>query len=213
MAIPYDQPTIVLGGESILFGYGLDWNETIGARLQALSGVRTATIAVDAYGTDQALLRLRQELPRFARPVAVVMPFVPRLLDRNLDQDRPHLDSKLRWHPGRGPSFRLVELARRAIRYRSTASIAEGVRMTRAALAETIRLAVRRGAKPLILVPQYLPETQRERAIRLAVLDQAAIPYLLVPIPPEWRNRQDGHPNPRGAAAIAQAVDRALARR
>jgi hypothetical protein len=210
MATDFTRPTILLAGESIVFGYGLDWSETIGAQLQALTGVDTATIAINAQGTDQALLRLRRELPRFKRPVAIVMPFMSRLFDRNLDLDRPHLDSGLRWHQGSRPQLRLVELARRVFRYRSRQSIAEGLALTRAALKATIRLAEARGARPVILVPQFLPEADQERLIRHELLDQANIPYLLVAIEPGWRNPGDGHPNPQGARVLAAAIADAL---
>jgi hypothetical protein len=135
---------------------------------------------------------------------------MPRLFDRNLDRDRPHLDAGLCWHPASPPPLRLVELARRVLRYRSTAAIREGTLMTRRALEAEIALARARGAKPIVLVPQFLPEEPRERAIRHDVLDAAGIPYLLVPIEPAWRNPRDGHPNPRGARVIAEAVAAAL---
>ena len=209
--LDFARPTILLAGESILFGYGLDWPDTIQARLGALTGVQVANLSVDAYGTDQSVLRLHRELPRFARPQAVVILFTPFLLDRNLDRDRPHLDASLRWHAAEPPSFRLVELGRRLIRYRSEARIEDGVAMTRAALAAGLADARRRGARAIILVPQFLPEDESERAVRRRVLDEAHLPYLLVPLAPDWRLTIDRHPNPRGAQAIATALARWLA--
>ena len=50
-------------------------------------------------------------------------------------------------------------------------------------------------------------------AIDSQLLDAAGIPYLLVPVKPEWRNPADGHPNPRGAQAIAHALGLALSGR
>ncbi|MGZ3266485.1 MAG: hypothetical protein ACXU6Y_12335, partial [Croceibacterium sp.] len=73
-----------------------------------------------------------------------------------------------------------------------------------------IALVRARGAKPIVLVPQYLPEDARERAIRHAVLDGAGISYLLVPIQPGWRSPRHNHPTPRGSRAIAEAVAAAL---
>jgi hypothetical protein len=208
-----DQPTFVFAGESILLGYGLPWPETIPARVQASTGVQSANLSVNAYATDQILMRLRRELPRFRRPVAVVVPFVPMLFDRDLDTDRPHLDARLRWHAGRPPPLRLVELARRVLRYRSEAAIAEGVTTTQAVLRATIALARARGAQALIVVPQFQPEDPSERAIRLRVLDAGHIPYLLVPLDARWRLAADRHPDARGAEAIAAAVARRLAAR
>jgi hypothetical protein len=115
-------------------------------------------------------------LPRFEHPVAVVVPFMARLFDRNLDRDRPHLDPALRWHAGDKPPLRLVELARRATRYRGRGSIEEGVAMTRAALRASLALARARGARAIVLVPQFLPEEDGEREVRREVLDEATSP-------------------------------------
>lgn len=209
-ALDLAKPTIVFAGESLVFGYGLDWPDTIPAQVQAITGVQAANIAVNAHAIDQTYLRLRVELPRFQHPVALVVPFMARTFDRNLDRDRPHLDAGLGWHPAEPPPFRLVELARRVTRYRSTDSIAQGVAMTRAAIARIFALARARGARPLLLVPQFLPESEREREVRRDVLDSAHIPYLLVPVPAEERSPTHGHPDPRGARRIAEAVAAAL---
>jgi hypothetical protein len=208
----FARPTIVFAGESITLGYGLQWPETIPAQVQALTGVQSVNMGVNAHATDQILMRLHRELPRFAHPIAVVIPFVSCLFDRNLDTDRPHLDADLRWHPGDRPSFRIVELARRAVRYRSGRAIAEGTAMTRRAIKAMIAMARRRGARALVVVPQFLPESYREAQVRRAVLDGGGIPYLLVPVPAEWRFPVDRHPTPAGARAIALRVAAALAR-
>ena len=206
----FDRPTIVFAGESIMFGYGLEWPQTVPAQVEALTGVQAANVAVNAHATDQTYLRLVRELPRFHRPVAAVIPFMSVLFDRNLDTDRPHLDSHLRWKAGSGPPLRLVELARRVTRYRSRDAIGEGVAMTRAVLRASLRLAARRGARALVVVPQFLPEQKQERAVRRAVLDEAGIPYLLVPLRPDMRSPGHGHPNPAGARALALAIAAAL---
>lgn len=206
------RPTILFAGESILFGYGLEWEETIPARVQATTGIQAANLSVNAHATDQSFLHLRRELPRFRRPVAVVIPFVPMLFDRMLDEDRPHLDAALRWHDGKPPPLRLVELARRVLRYRGEEAIAGGVATTQAVLRATIALARARGAATLVVVPQFQPEDPSERRVRMRVLDAAHIPYLLVPLDPGWRLAADRHPNDRGAEAIAAAISRALAR-
>jgi len=207
----FGRPTILFAGESVIHGYGLQWGETIGAQVQAMTGIAIANIAVNAHATDQTYMRLRRELPRFAHPVAVIVPFVPLLFDRNLDQDRPYLDSSLRWHAAHPPELRLVELGRRILRYRSEEAVDEGVATTQAVLRATIALARARGAQSLIVVPQFLPEEPTETAIRRRVLDAAHLPYLLVPLDPAWRLAVDRHPDPRGARVIAAAVARALA--
>lgn len=206
----FRRPTIVFAGESIVFGYGLDWPETIPAQVQAMTGLEAADIAINAHATDQIYLRLRRELPRFAHPVAVVIPFMPRLLDRNLDGDKPHLDSALRWHAAGPPPIRLVELARRLLRYRNPADVARSEATTSAVLKGAIAAAEARGARAIVLVPQYLPEEPIERRIRQDVLDRAGIPYLLVPIPPQWRSPTHYHPTPEGARRIAERISEEL---
>jgi lysophospholipase L1-like esterase len=101
-------------------------------------------------------------------------------------------------------------MARRVTRYRSSEAIEQGTEMTRAALARIFALAKARGARPLLLVPQFLPESEREREVRRDVLDAAHIPYLLVPVPAAERSPSHGHPDPRGARRIAEAVAAAL---
>jgi len=211
--IDFQRPTVIFAGESIMFGYGLEWPDTMAAQFERMTGIGAANIAVNAHATDQTLLRLRQELPRFGHPLAVVIPFVPVIFDRNLDRDRPYLDATLHWHPGDPPPLRIVEIARRALRYRSTRSIREGVAMTQAALREAMALARARGAEPLVLVPQHRPEKPRETAVRRMVLDAGHIPYLLVWLPHDWRNPIDSHPDPRGARALAAAIAKALEER
>jgi hypothetical protein len=208
--LDFTRPSIIFGGESIAYGYGLEWAETAPAQLEAMTGVQTANVAVNAFGTDQAYLRLKSELPRFARPTAVVILFTPFLLDRNLDRDRMHLDARLRWNRAESPPLRLAELARRFLRYRGETRIAEGVTMTRNVLRATLDLARSRGAKAIILVPEYVPEDPLERSIRRRVLDEAGLPYLFVPLDPAWQIPGDRHPDPRGARAIAAAIAGAL---
>ena len=83
--------------------------------------------------------------------------------------------------------------------------------MTQRALKAQIALVETRGARAIILVPQFLPEEPRERAIRREVLDDAAIPYVLAPVRADWRSPLHGHPDPRGSRAIAEVVVDALA--
>ena len=52
-------------GESVMFGKGLTWEESIPAQVGAMLGKQSANLAVDGYGNDQAYLRVQAELPRF----------------------------------------------------------------------------------------------------------------------------------------------------
>jgi hypothetical protein len=208
--VDLDKPSVIFTGESIIFGHGVTWDQSIPGQVQRLTGLQSADIAVEAYAPDQAYLRLRAELPRFRRPVAVVTIFIPPLFGRVLADDRPHLGPGLTWLPeSRGPRLSIV--ARRLIPYHSRKDIGRGVRLTREIYAATLAAARERGAVPIILVPTYLPEPAAVRAIRLGVLDEAGIPYLEVPIYPAWRLPRDKHPDARADLVIAKAIVARLA--
>src|SRR5215831_1222981 len=81
--VDLDRPTMIFVGESVMFGEGLAWDETIPARVGSAMGIQTANLAVHGYSTDQAYLRLEQELPRFLQPRAVVTLFMAALFGRN----------------------------------------------------------------------------------------------------------------------------------
>ena len=203
--VDLDRPTIVFAGESVVQGHGLTYDESAPAQVAAMTGVQTANVAVGGYATDQIYLLLKSELPKFRRPVAVVVLFMPSLFHRNMDTDRPHLTPGLVWTPvPRQP--RLIELARRLVPYRSDADIAAGVTATQDELRGVVALARARGAVPLIIVPQLGPETNEERAIRRRVLDAAGLPYVLAPLDAAWVLPHNRHPDAHGAAVIARAV-------
>jgi hypothetical protein len=199
------RPTIVFTGESIMVGERLTWDESIPAQTGAIMGLRSANVAVSGFANDQAYLRLQAELPRFQRPVAVVTLFSPFLFDRNLNDDRPHLDPGLIWQP-RVNHWRLGTIARFLVPYRTDEKIERGVTVTREVLRSTIELARALGAVPIIVVPQFTPEGSEEREIRNRVLDEAGLPYVWVELDASWRVSGDPHPDARAAHAIAVAI-------
>ena len=204
--VDFNAPTIVMTGESVIVGLKLNWPDTIGAQLSDILDVPSANIAIPGLATDQAYLRLSKELPRFWRPVAVVSLFTPSLFDRNLDDDRPHLGPGLAWLPP-VQHWRLARMLERTIHYRSDAEVERGIAVTREVLAATVRMARSRGAVPLIVVPEFGPETAREQELRQRILDEAHLPYVLVTLEdPEDRVDNDGHPNANGANTIAEAI-------
>jgi len=203
-AVDTERPTIIFGGESVMFGEGLRWDETIPAQVGAMLGVQSANLAVHGYGTDQVYERLRQELPRFRRPVAVVTLFMTAIFGRNLDDDRPYLDADLAWHPAQ-PAPRIVSLAALLVPYRRDETVDAGVATTRAVLRATVELARARGAPALVVVPIFGLEDESERALRRRIVD-AGIPSLAVTLDPGWRLAWNLHPNARAAHAIAAAV-------
>jgi hypothetical protein len=204
-AVDADRPTILFTGESIVTGYGLHWEETIPAQTGAMLNLQSANMAVHGYANDQAYLRLKAELPRFRRPVAVVSLFTPALFARNLGDDKPYLGPDLQWHPAIH-RLRLSALFRFAVPYRSQAEIEQGILATRAVLAATAELARQRHALALVVDPQFGPEQPVETMLRRRILDEAGIAYLRVPLDPAWRLKGDLHPGPQAARAIAAAI-------
>lgn len=200
-----ERPTILFTGESVMFGEGLTWEETIPAQVGTMMGMQTANLAVHGYGNDQAYLRLQAELPHFRQPVAVVSLFMTALFGRNLDQDRPHLGPGLVWLPAEQRP-RLSSLAKLIVPYRADTTVERGVTTTRQVLCATTDLAGARGAIPLLVVLQFGHEEEPERALRRRILDDASIPYVLVEIDSSWRLPWDRHPNARAARAIATAI-------
>ena len=203
------RPAILFTGESIVAGYGLNWEETIPAQLSAMLNIPSVNMAVHGYANDQAYLRLKAELPRFRRPVALVSLFTPALFARNLGDDRPHLGPDLKWHPAIH-RLRLSALFRFAVPYRSQAEIERGIQATRAVLAATAQLARRHHAVALVVDPQFGPESPVETMLRRRILDEGGISYLRVQLDPRWRLEGDLHPGPQAARAIAAAIARRL---
>ncbi|HYX27712.1 MAG TPA: hypothetical protein VE863_04035 [Pyrinomonadaceae bacterium] len=209
--IDFDRPTIVFTGESIMVGERLTWDESIPGQVSAITGLQSANVAVSGYANDQAYLRLQTELSRFQRPVAVVTLFSPFLFDRNLNDDRPHLGAGLTSLPPFN-YWRLTRIFKFLAPYRSDETIERGVKVTSEVLRSTIEMARARGAVPIIVVPQFIPEEPEEREIRNRVLDEAGLPYVWVELDASWRVPGDPHPDVRAAHGIAVAItDKLLA--
>jgi hypothetical protein len=203
--VDYAEPAIVWVGESIISGHGLTYDESIPARVERLTGIAAADLAVGGYATDQMYLRWRAEWPKFRQPKAVVILFMPALFHRNLEKDRPHLAPGLTWRPATD-DWRLAQIVKRLVPYRSEQDIADGVAMTQGALGAMVAAARARGAVALIVVPQLTTETNEERALRARILDAARLPYIFVPVDPSWHLPRNRHPDARAAAAIAKEV-------
>ena len=203
--VDLERPTILFTGESVMFGKGLTWDESIPAQVGAMLGTQSANLAVDGYGSDQAFLRVQAELPHFRQPVAVVAMFLTTLFGRNLDDDRPHLGPGLTWLPG-VPHGRLRSLVQLVAPYRRDETVDRGIAVTREVFDAQAKLAAARGATPLVLVLQVGPEDPVEQALRRRILDAPGLPCLLVEIDPAWRVPGDVHPDARGARVIAAAV-------
>ena len=205
VAVDVERPTLLFTGESMIAGFGLGWEETIPVRVGALLGTQSANLAVSDYSNDQSYLRLAAELPRYREPVAVVTLFMPSLFDRNLLDNRPHLAAGLAWQPAE-QHWRLGALLRWLIPYRSSAAVEQGITRTRDSLRALVDLGRARGAEPLIVVPQFGPESATEEMLRRRILAEAGLPYVHVKLDPSWHLPGDLHPDPRAAQAIAIAV-------
>lgn len=201
------RPSIMFAGESILFGFRLNWQETAAARIGTAMGAQTVNLAVNGYGTDQEWLQVRRVLPHFGRTKAVVALFAPMMIERSLDRHRPRLDADLRWHAAE-PGWRLGKLLRKLLLYHSAARVDSGIVASRAGLVAIVNAARERGAQPLILVPEFGPEQPIERRLREQVL--AGLPYVRVEIDPAWTIPGDGHPDAHANAVMAAAVIKAL---
>ena len=206
------QPTILFTGESVMFGEGLTWQESVPAQVGTLLGVQTANLGVHGYGNDQAYLRLKRELPHFRRPVAVVSLFMMSLFGRNLDENRPHLGPGLVWLPAQ-PRSRLGLLAKLLVPYRSEATVERGLAVTREVLCATGDLARADGTTPLLVVLQFDDEEQVEQTLLHRILDDSCMPHIIVRIDSTWRLPWDRHPDARAAQAIAAAIAVELRRR
>ena len=198
-------PSVVFTGESIIAGYGLNWDETIPAQTGVALGIQSASIAVFGYANDQAYLRLAAELPRFRQPRAVVSLFIPSLFARNLGDDRPHLGARLNWMPAIHRLW-VSALFHFLVPYHSETEIEQGIQATRAELIATAELARRRGAITLIVDPQFGPESATERMLRRRILGESGLSYVRVALDPTWHLKGDLHPDPRAAHAIAMAI-------
>ena len=210
--VDFERPTILFTGESVMFGEGLTWQESVPAQVGAMLFIQSANLAVHGYGNDQAYLRLQRELPHFRRPVAVVSLFMTSLFGRNLDGNRPHLGPGLVWLPAEQRS-RLGLLAKLLVPYRTGATIERGTTMTREVFCATSELAQARGARPLLVVVQFDNEEAVEEGLRNRILDERCMPYIVVKIDSSWRLPWDRHPDARAAHAIAAAIAAELRKR
>jgi hypothetical protein len=203
--VDLDRPSLLFAGESVIFGDGLTYDESVPAQVEAILGIQAANFGVYGYSTDQAFLRLRRELPRFRQPVAVIVPFLTTLFGRNLDVDRPHLARGLVWQPARERG-RIVTLTGLFFPFRRDTTIENGIVATRDVFAATVALARARQATPLVVVPHLGPESKPEESLRRRILDEAAVPYVFVPLDSTWHITWDHHPDARAARAIATAI-------
>jgi hypothetical protein len=86
------KPTILLVGGSVLFGHGLPFEDTFGAKLdkQLEKKYNILNFAVQGYGTDQAYVILQELLPKY-KPKFVIANIIEDNILRNVNIDRRRL--------------------------------------------------------------------------------------------------------------------------
>ncbi len=197
------RPTIVLTGESCVFGHGLDWKDTIAARLEELTGYQVVVSAVGGYGNDQAYLRALDALARLQRPVLLVSLVLPVMLTRNLHDYRPRLellDGALVPAPPRR-QLRLRSLLANEVYYTRSSRLDYAGRLARAIFTATVEAAAAHGARALFLEPSVDGPPPELMTALLADLPHAYVQLKQSQLIP-W----DGHPNAEGALLLARAI-------
>ena len=215
-----DLPSLVVGGESIAVGHGVEYEETFAARLGKDLRLQVVNVACGGYGSDQALLRLGDALDRLRRPVAAVITFLPIMLSRNVQDYRPRLalrDGSLSLLPPAGgfsAHLRLRDLLVNEVPYLGESALRESARLTAAILRETARTARQHRAEPLFVVvsigpPRTLDAHPEGPILRELFVDQG-LPYVLVDVDHGELLPLDGHPDAASHRRIASAIEAAL---
>ena len=187
-----ERPTIVLAGESIAFGEGLAWEDTIAARLAADLGVQVVNVGVPAYDSEQAYRRAADALARLRRPVALVTVFIPDLVRRNGARGVRGLARLWRDEPYHGD---------------------QALDRTRDRIRATARLAREHGAAPLFLVTNYGAACGADAWLLRTLFAAEDTPTARVALgAADTFAPRDLHPNARGARRLAGAIEAALPR-
>ncbi len=217
------RPSLVVAGESIAVGHGLPFEQTFAARLASILGLQLVNVAAGGYGTDQALLRLADVLPRLLRPVAVVM-VVPMLqLERNVQDYRPRLtlsNGALKLvPPAQGPfvRLRLRDLIVNELPILGERKLLEALSVTSAELREAAALARTHGAEVLFLIPvvgkeRPLDEHPEAQLIRHLFVEQQ-LPFVLCDLGPDELLPYDKHPDAAASQRIATILAKGLSLR
>ena len=211
----HDEPTILIGGESIAMGMGNAYEDGFAARLENDTGIQVVDLGVDAYGLDQTYMREAEVLPSYSHPIAIVTVFHPEMAERAEVEDRPRLrvddHGALRLVPPTPLWIREIQL-RRILRglYHSSSELED----LRALVRATADLARSRGAYPLFLTLNFsdpcLDVEGRGPYLFRSLIDEQGVPRVHVAISQSERLSDDQHPGPAAHERIAQAVEKAL---
>ncbi len=216
-AVDPSRPTILVAGESIASGFAIDYGETFGAMVADALGVQVANVAVQAYATDMAYLRLHDVLPRFEHPLATVTTVVPTALDRNSATERPHVlfepSGAFHLEPRRDGTWlgrsQLVSLFDRVVGLHTD----EALQRARSAIVATKRDSDARGVPAIFLLinwPNCLPDETGAPSIERTLFDGLEVVHVRATLPPETWNPVTWHPRGSGNRIIADVVLEAL---
>jgi hypothetical protein len=209
------RPTILVAGESIAMGHGLEYADTLSGVLERDLGIQVVDVAVGGYGTDQAALRALDTLARLEHPVAVVQTFLPVQLQRNVQDYRPRLvlrDGLLVLLPAASGPFagtHLRDLLVNELPVLWEDKLQESLAVTGAVVREVAGPARARGAKPLFLVPELDSQRGLTWLVRTLFEDQG-LPAVVAKIDSAHIMPYDGHPDAEATRAMAALVERAL---
>jgi hypothetical protein len=213
----FTQPAILFPGESITLGLGLPYDSTYTALVERRTGIRAVNLGVTGYSNDQAYARLAQQLPRFAKPLAVVTLVVQvqllRNVERRITHHIPREDGSVEIVPASSRFFvnsPLRDLVERKIGYHST----EYLRRAREVIRATAREARSRGAYALFVftnwATQCLPYSGGPPLVEHELFDGLDVPYVRVDLDSGSWDASIDHPGVRAHEQLAEVITRAL---
>jgi len=209
------RPSIVVAGESVAAGHGLEYADSLAGVLERDLGVQVVNVAAGGYGTDQAALRALDALARLQHPIALVQTFLPVQLQRNVQDYRPRLvlrDGALVLAPAASGLFagtRLRDLLVNEIPVLWDGKLRESLAVTAAVVRDVAAKARARGAKPLFVVPALDSQRDLGWLIR-ALFEDQGIPAVVLPVDSAHILPYDGHPDAEATKVMAGEVERAL---
>jgi hypothetical protein len=211
-------PTILFSGESVVWGHGLDFDDTLPAMVAARTRLQTVNLGVKGFGNDDSLALLERMLPRFEHPVAVVSFVLYNWIARNVvpGPTRLVLGAKGALEQPPPPSWSLLDgsplfaVLRAVVPYRGD----DAVELTRAILRRTAEVARSRGAYPLFVLTQCLVRCHDAGPngpwLATRLVEGQPFTAIRVELDPNMEIPNDGHPDPRANARYADEIERAL---
>jgi hypothetical protein len=223
-----NQPTVIFVGGSYTMGYGLPFEGTFIGQLADYPNFpyQVVNLGVEAYGTDQSLLRLRRYIKKF-RTVAVVYTFLPAHVNRNHNYDRRVLFPGIKME-GTKPLFGVkhngsVYLKKKPVRFENYNYLRLWVHVKRAwhnrgpyprpklsrALIDTMGKEVQAAGAKFILV--FWSFWEEDAVFAYPIFDEISYPLvdLVAQHPKGWKDMRlpnDSHPNTQAGDYVAERL-------